>query len=345
MVPADLLARALGRLDAFKGPPAAFRAGAGRGDYKEWLHFCVHGRGVDAVINFSVAGGGRGAGEAHVTALVRDEAWDGGVDAHAGEAVVLRRDRLDASFGRSALAFRDGEYHLSAVLEDRPISIALSLRPRTAPLLKSHVPLGEGASAHWLLVPRLTARGVIAASGREHRLEAAPAYHDHNWGHFAWGGDFAWDWGYGLPARADNPWSVVFTRLGDRARTAVSMQALMLWKGARQHRVLSGRDVEVIEEGRLRPRRILKVPRVMALLAPEAATDVPRRLEIRAAAGGDHLRLRFEAEDPVQILLPDDRGLGVTVINEVRSSIRLTGVVRGERVAMEGHGMLEIVGP
>ena len=343
MRPADVLARALGHLDAFQGPPAAAWPCPDRGDYKEWQHFSVHGHGVDALINYNVASGGRGAREGHVTALVREGAWDGDVDAYAGEAVVLRRDRLDASFGRSALALRDGEYHLSVALADRPISLSLALRPETAPLLRYHVPFGPGASAHWLIIPRLRARGTIAIDGREHRLEGAPAYHDHNWGRFAWGGDFAWEWGYGLPACAANPWSVVFTRLGDRARTAVSMQALLLWKGGRQHRSLSGRDVEVIEEGRLRPRRIVKVPRVMALLAPEAATDVPRRLEVRAAAGSDHLRLRFEAEDLVQILVPNDRELGVTVLNEVKSSIRLDGVVGGERVEMEGHGMFEIV--
>jgi hypothetical protein len=339
---ADPLARALGRLDAFKGPPGARRGHAAT--TKEWLHFSIHGPGVTAVVNFSVIGAGGGPAQARVTVLVHEQGWDGDVEACAADAVVLGRDRLEAAFGRSTLAMRDGAYEIEVALEDRPITMRLSLRPIAAPALKTHIPFGAGATLHWLLVPRLLADGVITVEGREHRLAGAPAYHDHNWGHFAWGGDFTWDWGYGLPASAESPFSVVFTRLGDRARTATSMQALILWKGARQHRVMTGRDVEVIEEGYLRPRRIFKVPRVMALLAPEAATDVPRRIEVRAAAGGDHLRLSIEAEDVAQILVPNERDLGITAIHEVHGAARLRGVVRGERVAMEGHGMFELLG-
>lgn len=358
-----IAADALARLDAFKSLPGA--AGPpGRALLaplsKEWLHFSVHGPGVTAVVNFSVISGARGGAQARVTALVREQAgargvagsagvapdvdWDGDVEACAAGAAVVGRGRLTAAFARSALSVRDGAYQIAVALEDRPIAMRLSLRPIAAPALKTDIPFGPGASIHWLLVPRLVASGVITVAGREHRLVDAPAYHDHNWGHFAWGGDFTWEWGYGLPASADSPFCAVFSRLGDRARTAARMQALILWKGARQHRVMAGRDVEVIEEGYLRPRRVFKVPRVMALLAPEVATDVPRHIEVRAAAGGDHLSLELEAEDVAQILVPNDGDLGVTAINEVRARVRLRGAVRGERVAMDGHGMFELLG-
>ncbi|MDI1443539.1 hypothetical protein [Polyangium sp. 6x1] len=336
MLPFSLLAR----LDAFRFP---YAARVDRVAHKEWLHFCVHGPGVDAIVNFSVTGSSEGAARAQVTALVREEQWDGDVEAYAEEDVVFRRDRLGATFGKNRLELSGERYEIAVTLAERPISMSLSLRPTTLPLSKRQFALGSAGSLHWLLVPRLVAAGTIVVSGRTHRFEGAPAYHDHNWGRFAWGGDFAWEWGYGLPASAGAPWSVVFSRLADRGHHEMRTQALLLWRGAKLHRVLASRDIVVQQEGYLRPRRVLKVPRVMALLAPETATDVPRRIDIHAAAEGDELHLRFEAEEVAQIILPNDHDLGITIINEIRGFLRLNGVVRGERVFMEGHAIFERV--
>ncbi|MDI1476487.1 hypothetical protein [Polyangium sp. y55x31] len=335
-----LPASVLARLDAFRFPHATR---AERAAHKEWLHFCIHGPGIDTIVNFSVTGGPEGEARAQVTALVREEQWDGDVEVHGEDEVVLRRDRLGATFGKNRLEISGERYELAVTLADRPISMALSLRPTTLPLSKRQFALGSAGSLHWLLVPRLVASGTVVVSGRTHRFEGAPAYHDHNWGRFAWGGDFAWEWGYGLSASATSPWSVVFSRLADRGHHEVRTQALLLWKGAKLDRVLASRDIVVQEEGYLRPRRVFKVPRVMALLAPETATDVPRRLDIRAAAEGDELHLGFEAEEVAQIIVPNDHDLGITIINEIRGFLRLSGVVRGERVFMEGHAIFERV--
>ncbi len=321
----------------------------GAAGHKEWLHFCVYGPEVDVLVNFSVVddvrgGAPQGAELARITVLVRSTGWDGDVDLYPAEEVFLRGGGIEARFGQSSVVYRDGAYHLDVTMRERPISVRLALTPITVPSLANNIQLDAGPPINWLVVPRLLARGVAIIDGREHRFHDAPSYHDHNWGRFAWGRDFAWEWGFGLAHDAGVPWSMVFVRLSDRAHTKALMQALFLWKGTRQHRVIRAGDVEVRHEGLLEPARVLKVPRIMALIAPSVLTDVPRFLDIRAAADGDALHARFEASDLAQVVIPNDGDLGVTIINEVSGTVRLEGEVRGERVFLEGRAIFEFLG-
>ena len=348
--PGSLRARALGEAlrhaDYLRRSPAAL---GGLGGHKEWLHFCVYAPGVDVLANFSLCDDVReaapkGAELARISALVRDDRWDGDVDLWPSNEVVAPGGRVHLAFGPNEVELRDGVYHLRLALRERPIEMDLRLRPVTMPSLANNIELDPGPPINWLVVPRLLADGTVRVGERTHRFTAAPAYHDHNWGHFAWGRDFAWEWGFGLPARAADPWSMVFVRLSDRAHTRALMQALFLWKGARQHRVLRASDVRVEHEGHLRPERVFKLPRPMALLAPDLLPDVPAVLRVRAAGDGDALECVFTAEDGAQVILPNDHDLGVTIINEVSGAVRLEGRVRGEDVFMEGRAIFEFLG-
>jgi hypothetical protein len=343
---ARVIREALLRADYLRRSP--FSVG-GLGGHKEWLHFCVYGPRVDVLANFSLcddvrAGAVPGTEFARVTVLVREETWDGDVDLYANEEVIVHGGRIEAAFGPNEVTFRDGEYHLSVNLRERPISMDLRLRPVTIPSLANNIQLDPGPPINWVVVPRLLATGVVTIAGRRHELCEAPAYHDHNWGHFAWGRDFAWEWGFGLPHGPEVPWSMVFVRLSDRAHTRALMQAVFLWRGMRQHRVFRAHDVEVRHEGYLRPERVLKLPRPMALIAPDVLPDVPRRLFMRAEGDGDRLECVFEARDGAQVILPNDQDLGVTIINEVSGTVRVSGEVRGEAVTMEGRAIFEFLG-
>ena len=122
------------------------------------------------------------------------------------------------------------------------------------------------------------------------------------------------------------------------------MQALFLWRGALQHRVLRAADVTVERVGLLRASRVFKLPRAMALVAPGTVTDVPRALEVTARGDGDEVRCRFEAEDVAAVVIPNDHDPGVTVIHEVSGVVTVEGRVRGERVAMRGRAIFEFLG-
>lgn len=322
----------------------------GPGGHKEWWHFCVYAPGLDVLVNFSLVddvreGAPAGQEFARVVVLVRDREWDGDVELFETERVEVVGGGLFMRFGDNRVSFDGERYVIEVKLRHRPIDISLRLEPRCVPSLANNIRLDPGPPINWMVLPRMEATGVVRVGQRVTAVHRARAYHDHNWGHFAWGRDFAWEWGYGLPeADEGNPWSMVFVRLSDRAHTRTYMQALFLWRELLQHRVLRAADVTVERIGFLRAPRVFKLPRAMALVAPGTVTDVPKALEITARGDGDEVRCRFEAEDVAAVVIPNDHDPGVTVIHEVSGEVTVEGRVRGERVAMQGRAIFEFLG-
>ena len=323
------------------------RLEAGAEQHKEWHHFCIVDPAVQVIVNLSLMrppGSAPAAGDwaARLALLVRDTGWDGDLDTIPNREVRARRGSLDLQFGHNSLAFRDGCYHLSLSLENRPITLQLVLRPLTYPLIRRNTQIAEG-KINWVVVPRLAASGTVIVDRRVYRLDETPAYHDHNWGQWRWGDDFAWQWGFALPAEAENPWCVVFDRMTDRRRSTALELKLSLWKGDRLQRLFFQDEIRLEQSGFVVQPRLDKFPRPMSLLAPERTTDVPRRFTVRAARGDDWLDCCFTAEDIAQIVVPNETNLGVTIINEVGGVLRLTGRIKGEDAAMEGRGFFEFL--
>ncbi|HTQ06919.1 MAG TPA: hypothetical protein VMI54_23840 [Polyangiaceae bacterium] len=313
---------------------------------KEWLHFCVITPEVRVVLNFSLSRGvDEGSGVARLICVLRDETGcNGDVVTLAPEDVSIRAGKLDAQFGDSNVRFEDGRFRLRACIPRRNLELDLELVPRTLPMIVQNIQAGVGAALHWFLVPRLLATGRVVSNGREHRVEGAPAYHDHNWGTFRWGGEFSWTWGYGLPLDASVPWSFIMDHFMNRAGTRTRARALLIWKGPLHHRMFRDRSLEVEQHGLLRPERVFRVPRALAFGCPDALCGVPERVILRGASGDDRVEVEMKCGEVSQILVPSEEDEGLTLINEVECETHLHGVVAGERVEMKGAGMLEHLG-
>ncbi len=344
--PEGVVGQAVERTDYVRRSPFAF---GGPGGHKEWLHFCVLAPGLDLLVNFSLsddvrAGAHPGSEHARVTLLLRDESWDGDVETFSTSEVAVRRRGVDLALGGNRCLFRDGAYRLAVTLQDRPVSLELVARPVTLPALAPNIPLPDGPPLHWAVVPRLCASGRVTVAGRTHTFTDALAYHDHNWGHFLWGQDMSWEWGFALPDRSDVPWSLAFVRLTNRGRTHLLAQGLFLWHGRRQRLVFREHDVVMrVDRAYLRPTRVFKIPRIMALLSPDLPTDVPRSAEMEAHRQDDWVRCRFDAADLAQVVIPSEAGVGVTIINEVCGRMRVGGVIGGECLSWEGRGFFEFL--
>lgn len=341
------LANAIRRADYTRRSPFSI---GGRGGHKEWHHFCILGPEVELLVNFSMTDDVRpqarpGTEHARITVLARVSEWDGDVEMFAPQDVQIRGGRVDLTFGPNRLFF-DGEvYRIVVSLTERPITIDIELRPLTMPGHAPNIPLPDGPPLHWVIVPRLLANGRVTVGGRAYRFENVAAYHDHNWGHFLWGHAFSWIWGFSHPIGHDVPWSMAFVRLANRTRNHTLAQGLFLWKRAFNHRVFLDDDLELrMDVGFLSPKRVLKIPRVMTLLSPGSATDVPRWVEMRAQGDGDWLCYRFEAQDLAQVVIPSDTGLDVTIINEVTGRSSMEGEIRGEKISVEGRAICEFLG-
>ena len=317
--------------------------------HKEWLHFCVHSGELDLLANFSMVDDMRPAVPAgteygRLTVLVRDGRWGGGVERYPQDECRAQGGDIGMTLGRSRVEYRGGRYALFVEMRDQPISMDLALRPVTLPAVSNNIRMDPGTPINWALVPRLLASGTATIGDQRYELHDALAYHDHNWGHFAWGRDFAWEWCYALPTDASNPWSLVFVRLNDKARLKTYMQGLFLWRGMRPHRIFRSHDIRVRHDGFLPPQPTFKIPHAMALVSPGQATDVPRHVLASGCADGDEVEFEFVSEDVAQVIIPADADdTGVTIINEVAGHLRVEGTVRGEPVRMDGPGIFEFI--
>lgn len=350
----DVYGPAIRRFDYLRRSPARM---GGPGGHKEWLHFAVHAAGLDVLVNFSLVdepvGGQRPGGHhdgpwseaARLTLLVRDEGgWVGDVDSYRTDDIAVTTGDIDMRFGRNHVRFEDGRYLIRAHARNKPIAVDLELVPACMPALAPNIPLESGPPIHWCVLPRSMATGTVRVGDRTHTLREAPGYHDHNWGRWKWGDDFAWEWGFGLPDDASEPWSMVFVRLTNRARSRTLAQGLFLWKDGVQRRTFREHDMRVWHEGYLRPPTVTKVPSVMALLHPELPTDVPELLGFEAEVRGDRLEGSFRGEDVAQVVIPGERDYNVTIINEVSGRVDLSGHVGGERVELHGSAVFEFLG-
>jgi hypothetical protein len=345
-VPADVLSRTIEHGGYWRGSP--LRLGDAPG-HKEWLHFCIYGDGVDLLVNFSIvddlaAHTGAPREFARITCLVHTRAgWNGDVLGFPPEQVAARRGYISLEFGSNSVQFHDGVFYIKAALPERGIALELTLTPAAVPSPANNIAVEDGPPIHWIVVPRLFANGVVLVGNVIHRLRDAPAYHDHNWGHFRWGRNFAWEWGHGVPCTRAEVWSSVFVRLSDRGHSQTLMQALFVWRGARQHRIFRDEELTVTHEGLLRPRVPFKLPRVMGLLHPGSAADIPARLRLDAAGRGDFARIEFTFDDVAQVIIPNDDDLGVTVINEVNGRYLFDGNIRGEVIETSGRAVVEFL--
>src|SRR5262245_35174841 len=171
--------------------------------HKEWLHFCVLGGDMELLVNFSLSDGSGPdmAGslqQARLTVLARSGTWDGDIETFPMGNVFAPPGRLDVRFGANGVRFGDGAFQVHVALRERRVAADLVLVPVTRPIRAPQVPLLDGPPLRWVIVPRLAAHGTVTVGSRVHSLGGDPAYHDHNWGRFHWGQDFAWLWGFAL---------------------------------------------------------------------------------------------------------------------------------------------------
>lgn len=318
-------------------------SGSARGPigHKEWMHFSVLSPDVDLLINFSLVDDRHRREVPSLVFLVRprEGPWDGWI-----ERPTLARvsgGGMALSMGESRVDFEGGEFRIEAKTSRRDLTATLCLRPVARPALTTSVPLGRGASMKWAVVPRLVADGELQVGDRRIELRAAPAYHDHNWGSFEWGGDFAWEWGIVLGEQNGSPCTVILQRITDRGRHRVVSQGMLVWRGGSHARTLHGGSVEFRNLGLRRAGGALRLPPVMSLVSPGSAADLPDRLEVRGRAGEDSLEVMLDIGEPVQIGVPDDRGLGTTIVSETTARARVSGSISGESLSFEAPAIVE----
>ncbi|NUZ05908.1 hypothetical protein [Piscinibacter koreensis] len=311
---------------------------------KEWSYFCVLTDAFELLVNFSVTSELRDGAFVDVPRLVlmlRDATgWSGSVQTYDMTDCRARAGEVETRFGPHSLTYGDGGYHLVIDRAGR-VDARLTLRPESRPALARSVRLSHRGPMRWMVVPRLGASGTLEVDGVQHAVRSAPAYHDRNWGHFAWGGDFSWEWIVFLPIAPSVDWTLVYMQIADRGRNQLFSRSLMVWHRHAPTRVFHAADIHVSRSGLLRPERIARIPAVAALALQGLAADIPERVVLVAARGSDRWSLELDHDDYAQLCLPDDDGCGLTQLSEVRGRARVTGSIDGEAISFESFTLAE----
>ena len=320
--------------------------------HKEWQHFSLvdKSNGLHAIVNLNLAspgGAGSSAGAARVLTAIweQDHGWHGDIDTIPQPELGLVRHRIDMRMGSTALSFDGKAYYLRVANRRGTIEGELTFHPLVAPLMmRNNTPVGHG-HINWLVVPRLAVDGRLRIEDRIYHVDGSPGYHDHNWGSWNWGDDFAWEWGFAVAETtgSESPRAVVFDRTTDRSRLAVKELTMAVWEGDALSRVFTRREIAVRAEGFLRCGRLLKLPRIMALVEPQQTHDIPARFTMSARENSDYLEAEFRPEQGMQVIVPNDVDLQNTIINEVLGRFSARGMIKGQPVTFSGHSFFEFL--
>jgi len=310
--------------------------------HKEWLHYCVAGRDIELLLNFSIARRARNQGSTNVgrvIALVRaDGAWSGGTESFTERDIHCARGLSQVVLGSCSAQANAHGLQLKASLPQLGLWLELMLVPETESFVRR--PLLR-APVCWGVVPRLRAWGSLRSRDAVHVFDGDPAYHDHNWGGFRWGDDFLWQWCTALPRLDEGPYGVVFSRLFDRKGLTETGRSVLVWRAEQLLRVFHDENIRFSQDGYLTQKEILNVPSVMHLLVPGTTTGVPKTLHFEARSGADFLQGTATMQDVARIVIPNETDLGVTVINECSCRLVVQGSIRGLTVRQESRAIFE----
>lgn len=339
-------------LDTLDGLNLPARTDGARPLYKEWQHFCLldQSNGMHAIFNLYLAGPASkrsSVGAARVLAAVweADHGWFGELDTIPPAEADLERHRIDMRLGPTRLSFDGVAYYLQVASSRGTIEGELAFRPLATPLMmRNNTPVGRG-HLNWLVVPRLAVDGRLRIGHRSYNVTGGQGYHDHNWGFWDWGDDFAWEWGFAVPETPEPAVSqvLVFDRTTDRGRRVAKEQTVALWEDDELSRVFARREIAVRAEGFLDRGRLLKLPPIMALIESQEAHDIPAVFYINARAERDYLEAEFRAEHAMQVIVPNDTDLENTIINETFGRFAGRGRVKGKSVSFSGLSFFEFL--
>lgn len=333
-------------LDAWRQAPSG--PASSDATYKEWVHFCVRLPGKkpgNLLLNVNATESmtnGVAVRSPRLVVLAELDEWFGSLESFDSASVRGTAGGLDVCLANNRIAWRDGAYRIS--IETPAVRAELTLRPLQLPSVATSVCFGPGHAMHWVVLPRLEASGTVLVGRRRLRLDRELAYHDHNWGHFRFGADLAWEWGFVHPKDANCPFSLVVLRVSDGGRHRALASAALLWRAGRLLRTFQNRELGFTLEGTHRSERPLTLPGITSLLVPGTSSGVPSRFALTAAGSGDELSMHFATESKARVALPNELDpFRLVVLNETSGAATVRGKVQDEAFEFEGRSIMEFV--
>jgi hypothetical protein len=237
------------------------------------------------------------------------------------ERIAFDTARADLTLGESMVQQRDGTYFVRARAGTGDRRLLIDLAVQTEP--NRYFPPVELRADDFVsgyVVPglRAAATGRLCVGGRCHRVDAVPAYHDHNWG--VWE-SVTWEWGAARGRELSLLYGGVY---GPGGGTGAAPFFLTVIDSLGVRQVLRFSSV-----------------RYEGARAAEGAPGrpAPERFSLVAARGGDSVRLRGVVEDAAATRM--GAGGFSRYFLQLRARFTLEGRIAGTAVADSGRGFFE----
>jgi hypothetical protein len=333
-------------IDHFHTPPDGLENADSWG---EWHYFNVlsSDRRRWTFISFIVGGdvrGGEWGGEVGVT--VRRQGgptrrFGARVD---GSEVAFSTRSANVAIGDSRVTLEpDGHYLVRARVPEQGGRAVATIELRLTPTPRAYFPGAELAecrsdaercsfvSGYVVPVLRGEATGQICIGDKCERVDAAQAYHDHNWG--VWRG-VTWEWG----ATRAGPYTVLYGRVHEPGNAAAPPPLFVYLVDSLGFRAI------------FRPRQILYTDS-REIQVGRRTIRVPGSAVLGDARGGDTLRLELAIDDAIGTDMRTTwlergepgsrRDLRTPYFIQMKGTARLSGRIGGIPLAGEGSGFFE----
>jgi hypothetical protein len=319
--------------------------------YKEWWHLNVidEAHDLDLIVNLSLAGDlhipGKGRAYGIVLAHRAKQGWAHDIILADGLVPQIERQALNLSLGTITLRPVESALRLAiADAPDRKVAAMLDFHPRTEPtMIWRNTPIGQG-HINWLLVPSLDVSGWIDVAGQRYDVVNARGYHDHNWGHWQWGDNFGWDWGFAAAFHDfdGETLSLVYDRTTENRGERTIEHSLAVWAGSEMICFFARRHIHLHRRGTFAG-LVRRIPGVAALIAPAQPCSVPAEIVITAREANNWMTARYCPDAAIQIGVPSEMGNGLIELNETFGSLEIAGSVAGRVFSTHRRACFEFV--
>lgn len=313
--------------------------------YKDWLHLNVFDDSSGTVMLFNASLHGSPLdhrARAIGTAIVCQPGigWSGNMSVNGFDEAVIGSSSIALERMAVAVDPIHDRVIVSASFPDDDVKASIASHAASSPVdVEDRLPFGSGWIS-WYVVPRLTVTGTVSVAGRTIDLDAASAYHDHNWGRWHWGDDVGWEWGACL-ASGSGP-AFVFCRITSRDHRTRGPLTLLVQHGTTRRR-MSGSSVQLQTEDRyLAPLRRLPGS-VAAVHQDRGRPYLPGRVRVVAHDGVDRVELDFRPDGGAQLIAADPARSGYGFVHELAGTFTAAGTIGGRDVAASGLGVFEFV--
>jgi hypothetical protein len=316
--------------------------------FKEWHHFVLLAPEGDAMVLANLAlHGNVQTDEGRATSLLAGfvgASTFGHARTYTSDHAVFDSESPDLRLPNAVLTVDPaGLYHLRAN-GGSSISLVARLRIDGTPFaLWNDTPLGPAAgSLNWTIVPAHVEHGCLRRADDVVLLDGWDAYHDHNWGRWAWGDNFSWCWVYSGTRLPDGrSVALSLSRSADRSGRHPGHRLVAVWLGGRLARVFTDASVWIEMSDGIDASDAPCVPAIARPLIAARRPKIPRTVSIRTVAGADHLSAEVRSDRVMHIAIPRDGRQGFVVASEAAGTFSARGVLGSERIDVKGFGCLE----